>query len=244
VKRRWASLLAATVAGFWPGAAAAYRPFDQTDADVAPQNEFELELGPIAVQHSPGSNALLPGMILNFGLVPRVEVVLEGDGLVVLGPLSQGTSRWQLDNSLLLKWVVREGVLQDSPGPSVALEAGILFPSLPHSEGAGASLAAIVSERWEAATVHLNLLLERTRDGWFDVVAGGIVEGPIRWTIRPVGEFFVDHSTAGTTAVSFLAGGIWRIDKAFSVDGAIRLQPQQGGAIVEARLGFTWSFAL
>jgi hypothetical protein len=80
--------------------------------------------------------------------------------------------------------------------------------------------------------------------GWFDVVASGIVEGPIRWTLRPVGEFFVDHSAAGTTAYSFLGGAIWRIQEALSVDGAVRLQPQRGGAILEARLGLTWALAL
>jgi hypothetical protein len=152
--------------------------------------------------------------------------------------------RWQLGTSLLFKFVLREGALQDRPGPSVALEAGVLFPNVPYTGDLGASLAAIVSERWSAATVHLNLLLERNRQGNFDVVPGVIIEGPDRWAIRPVGEFLVDWDSGGTTTASFLLGAIWRIGQALSLDAAVRVEPHSGGAIVEGRMGFTWALAL
>jgi hypothetical protein len=239
-----ASVVAATLLVLWPSIGLAYRPFDQTDADVAAPKEFELELGPLNFQHAPGSNAWVPGYVLNLGLVRDLELVLEGDSLVRLGSLSPGTSRSQFDNALLLKLVVREGSLQDALGPSVALEAGVLFPSIPHGGDLGASLAAIVSQRWDAATLHLNLLVERTRMGAFDVVGGAILEGPFRWALRPVGELYVDQSTTGTTLTSFLLGGIWRVSEAISLDAAFRVEPHAGGAVLEARLGFTWAFSV
>lgn len=45
----------------WPLRALAYRPFDQTDADVAAPEEVELELGPIQLLHEPGRSQLVPG---------------------------------------------------------------------------------------------------------------------------------------------------------------------------------------
>ena len=49
--------------------ALAYRPFDSTDADVAKQGEFELELGPVG-QRRENSRGIevVPAVLGNFGL--------------------------------------------------------------------------------------------------------------------------------------------------------------------------------
>src|SRR5262245_50996720 len=107
------------------GPALAYRPFDQTDADVAEPGELELELGPLAFLRQGGGSALLPGFVLNLGLAGRFEVVAEGRAGITLGTMAPGEERWTLEPALLLKWVAREGSLQEGAGPSVALEAGV-----------------------------------------------------------------------------------------------------------------------
>jgi len=239
-----ASWFLATLVVLWPAVSDAYRPFDQTDADVAAPKEFELELGPVIFQHGPQGNAWAPSFVLNLGIVRDVELVVDGNGFVRLGPLSTNESRWFATSAFQVKWVAREGSLQDASGPSVALEGGVLFPSIPNGSDWGGSLAAIVSQRWEAVTVHLNLLVERDLTGAWDFVGGAIVEGPFRWALRPVGELYLEQSTSGATLASFLVGAIWRVSDAISLDAAVRFEPHSAGTLWEGRLGFTWSTPL
>src|SRR3954453_20304345 len=57
----------------------AYRPFDQTDADVVAYRGLELEVGPVAFQRSSEDLVLVaPSLIVNYGIRPRVELVIEG----------------------------------------------------------------------------------------------------------------------------------------------------------------------
>ena len=239
-----ASVLLATLVVLSPARGIAYRPFDQTDADVAAPKEFELELGPVIFQHGPEGNAWAPSFVLNLGIVRDLELVVDGNGFVRLGPLPADASRWSATSAVQVKYIVREGSLQDTSGPSVALEGGVLFPSIPRGSDWGVSLAGLVSQRWEAATVHLNLLVERDLAGAWEFVGGAIIEGPFRWALRPVGEVYVDQSTTGATVSSFLVGAIWRVSDQVSLDGAVRFEPHSAEALVEVRLGFTWSFPL
>jgi hypothetical protein len=239
-----ASFILATLAVLWPVRSDAYRPFDQTDADVAGPKEFEFELGPVIFQHGPRGNAWAPSFVLNLGLVRDLELVVDGNGFVRLGPLPMDAERWVATSALQVKFVVREGSLQDASGPSIALEGGVLFPSIPHGSDWGASLAAIFSERWGPVTVHFNLQVERDLVGAWEVLGGAIVEGPFRWAVRPVGEVYVGQSTNGTTLSSFLVGAIWRVSEAISLDAAVRFEPHSAGAVWEGRLGFTWSTPL
>ncbi len=56
-----------------------------------------------------------------------------------------------------------------------------------------------MSERSEAATLHVDGAVSLTRAGNADVFGGVIVEGPYRWPVRPVAELLVDHElTVGT----------------------------------------------
>jgi hypothetical protein len=228
----------------WPGVARAYRPFDQTDADVAETDYVELELGPIGYLHDASGTTFIPGFILNYGIVHRVELVFDAHHAFLFGGPDVDAHRRQLDSELSAKVVVREGVLQDRPGPSIAVEIGALLPTVPVAGGAGLAVAAIASERWPALTLHLNVEGDDTRDGTFAFIGGFILEGPDAWTVRPVSEFFVVHQTDVPLTVSGLAGAIWRATPHLSFDTAFRLAYQGSAQEIEIRAGLTWAFPL
>jgi hypothetical protein len=227
-----------------PGAARAYRPFDQTDAGVAETHDVELELGPLGLVHDPAGWSYIPGFILNYGVVHRVELVFDAHHAFVFGGSDVEARRRQLDSSLTAKAVVREGVLQDKPGPSIALEAGALLPTVPVAGGAGVAVAGIASERWPALALHLNAEGDYARDGTFAFIGGLIVEGPDAWTVRPVGEFLFSHETRLPVTVSGLAGAIWRVTPHLAVDAAGRLADEEGERELEIRAGLTWAFSV
>src|SRR5258707_5751365 len=58
--------------------AAAYRPFDGTDAVVAGVNETEIELQPFGYQRTGSqSTAVAPFVVYNYGFADRWEAVLQ-----------------------------------------------------------------------------------------------------------------------------------------------------------------------
>jgi hypothetical protein len=58
--------------------AAAYRPFDGTDAAVADVNETEIELQPFGWQRTGSqSAAVAPFVVYNYGFADRWEMVLQ-----------------------------------------------------------------------------------------------------------------------------------------------------------------------
>ena len=228
----------------WSRLAWAYRPFDQTDADVAETHDGELELGPVGYLHDPTGSTFIPGFILNYGVVHRVELVFDAHRAFLFGGPDVDAHRRQLDSGLFAKAVVREGVLQDRPGPSIALEVGALLPTVPVAGGAGLAVTAIASERWPALALHLNTEWDYSRDGSFAYIGGFIIEGPDAWIVRPVGEFFVSHETNLPTTVSGLAGAIWRATPHLSFDTAFRLATEGSEQEIEIRAGLTWSFPI
>jgi hypothetical protein len=226
-----------------PCRAFAYRPFDLTDADIAAPREIELEVGPLAVVRTRQGTQLEPGFVVNFGLSQRLELVVEGQEIVPIGP-RQETLQWETAPALLLKGLLRRGSLQGQSGPSMALEAGVLTPLLPLEEGFGASLAFITSQQWPALTIHVNAQAVWTRDHHADGIGGVIIEGPHRWAVRPVAETFVERESPRLTTVSGLAGAIWEIREGLSVDAAARRAREDGLGVFEVRAGMTWAFAL
>jgi hypothetical protein len=222
----------------------AYRPFDETDADVAELHDFELELGPVGYTHDAAGGAYTPGFILNYGIVPRVELVYDAHHAVLYGGAQAAARRRALDTSLNAKGVVREGCLQGQPGVSVAVEAGALLPTLPAAGGVGAALATIVSQRWPAGTLHLNLEGDVTRDHTFAFIGGAILEGPIGWTVRPVAEPLVARQENQPAVLSALGGAIWRAGEHLDLDAAFRVARQGAENVYEARAGLTWTVGL
>jgi len=198
----------------------AYRPFDGTDAAVAAPGEVEIELQPAGRLRETGSTTLVaPAAVFNYGLSEGWEAVFQGQGQTPLSP-SGPTSLTSA--GAFLKHVLQPGSLQDKTGPSVATEFGMLLPNSTGSSGVGASLAGIVSQRWDWGTIHLNAETALTRDHHGDVFLGGIVEGPSNWSIRPVAEFFYEKEFGQSETISGLVGLIWRVRDNLSFDVGLR----------------------
>lgn len=229
---------------FHANAALAYRPFDSTDADVAKTGEAEIEFGPLQWLREGGKRLLhAPALIANFGLAHERELVIEGRHEVALDREPGEPRSALVDDGVFIKQVLRRGVLQDAPGVSIATEYGLLLPEINGSGGTGFSLAGIVSQRWPAATFHLNAVLARTRDREPDLFLGTILEGPIAWAVRPVAEIFIDRTRNGPRTDSLLVGAIWRVRDGLSFDAGVRSAQVGSEAVHEVRLGLTWAFS-
>lgn len=221
----------------------AYRPFDGTDADVAAPREFELEAGPLGYQREGQARFLVgPALVLNYGLAPGFEAVLEGRQQRAWDRLRDAQTE---DLSLSLKSVLREGSLQDASGVSVALEAGLLLPG--SERRLGVHLASILSWRWPALAVHLNLGNDLLTSVHYVAVGSLILEGPDSWRVRPVAELLLERDFGGPKLTnglerSVLVGAIMPCGEAWSLDLALRHGVRDDAQVDEARLGFTWSF--
>jgi hypothetical protein len=235
--------LAVLLLAIGTGPALAYRPFDSTDADVAARDEFELELGPLGrLRQGTKRFQVAPAVVANFGLQGDRELVIQGQRESALdrGPGEPRTSI--VDNGVFIKQVLRKGVLQEEPGPSIATEIGLLLPSVHGTKGTGFSVAGIVSQRWSAGTVHLNAGLAQTREHEPDLFLGAIFEGPYAWAVRPVAEVFTEQASGSARIKSRLVGAIWRVRDGLSFDTGLRKAHDGSETIHELRIGLTWTF--
>lgn len=230
---------------FLPRAAPAYRPFDATDADVAEFGKLEIELGPLGYLRSRETQGLFaPSLILNWGFLPSWELVLQGRHLILLDSRPDELSPKLVETGLFVKGVIRRGSLQGGTGLSVATEVGPLLPTIHDESGLGLSGALIASQRWPAATVHVNGQMEWTRAHNLDLFASVILEGPYSWPVRPVAELFVEREFGAGRQASALAGAIWRASEALAFDVALRGARRDGLNVVELRAGLTFDFDL
>jgi hypothetical protein len=226
----------------WSSPASAYRPFDGTDAAVAAPGEVEIELQPAGrLREGTTTTLVAPATVFNFGLSEGWEAVFEGQGQTPLSP-SGPTSLTAA--GAFLKHVLQPGSLQDKHGPSVATEFGVLLPDSTGNLGVGASLAGIVSQRWDWGTIHLNGETALTRDHHADVFLGSIIEGPISWPVRPVAEFFYENEFGKAETISGLIGLIWKVRDDLSFDVALRHALTNRHPVNEIRAGLTFGFPL
>jgi len=239
-----ASLLLASVAGSsLVGSAFAYRPFDSTDAAVADLGELEIELGPVGFRRSETERTLIaPAYVLNYGFAKNWEVVLEGQAEHPLAAADDSRSRL-VGNALFLKGVLREGVLQDKSGPSIATEFGVLLPGVNDERGTGASWTGIISNRWSWGTVHFNAGAALTREQNADVFVGTIVEGPYDWKVRPVAEVRYEHEFDAKQTASALVGAIWKVRDNLAFDFGVREAWVNRRPETEIRVGLTFAFS-
>ena len=227
--------------------ASAYRPFDGTDAAVADKDKFEIEFQPAGLlKDASGKTLIAPAARFNYGYTENWEAVLEGQ---FENPLSPSGPASLTAAGAFLKGVLREGSLQDKIGPSVATEFGVLLPDSrgPSQFGAsqfGASLAGIVSQRWDWGAIHLNGVAEFTREHHADLFAGVIIEGPSKWTVRPVAEVFYEKEFGRSETVSGLVGLIWQVREDLSFDVGLRHALTDGHPVNELRAGMTVAFSL
>jgi hypothetical protein len=108
----------------------------------------------------------------------------------------------------------------------------------------GASLAGIVSQRWDWGTIHLNAATELTRDHHADAFVGAIVEGPIKWPVRPVAEIFYENEFGQAQTFSGLVGLIWQVRDNLAFDIGVRHALTSGQPVNEIRVGVTFGFPL
>jgi hypothetical protein len=223
--------------------AAAYRPFDSTDAAVAERGEFEAEIGPLGYIRVDRRNFFAPMQVLNLGFADRFELVLQGREFLP-ADVDSHTRIGLGDTSLTVKSVLRPGVLQDKPGISIAAEVGPLLPTIHDEPGAGAIADVIASDRFSFGTFHLNVQGAVLRDGNPDLFVGLISEGPWEWKLRPVTELFVEREFGERTTFSALAGIIGKMTEEYDLDAALRYAAIDGQPVVEVRAGFTWRIGL
>jgi hypothetical protein len=235
-------IAAATVIGIclfaWSTPAAAYRPFDGTDAAVADVGELEIEFQPAGFIHTTSMTALPgPNAVFNYGFAQRWELVLQGQARA----FPEGAGPTNVPNGAFLKYVVQPGALQDKPGPSVATEFGALLPDVGGS-GAGFSWTGIVSQRWQWGTVHFNVATNFTPDQHPEAFVDAIIEGPNKWKVRPVMEIYADSVVSQTRTYSALVGAIWQVNDKLSFDVGLRYALVNGQPVNELRAGLTFGF--
>jgi hypothetical protein len=220
-----------------------YRPFVSTDAAVADVKEVEVEFGYFNLERAKGkNNFIISTVVVNYGFMPRVEVVGE---FAVEEPAHVRTRI--KDAGLSLKAIVKEGVLQEKSGPSLAIEAGPLFPSTVGDEKKfGFRGLGILSDRLASLTYHLNLgggVERENNNAFFDW--GMIFEFPITNQLRLVAEVNGEsvHRTPADT--SGLFGFIWEapFHNTF-VDAGIRKGISRGASDWLFTTGLTFGFSL
>jgi len=227
----------------WPEYSFAYRPFDATDAAVADLGELEIELGPVEFRRSEAERTVIaPAYVLNYGFAKNWELVVEGQAEHPLPPAEDTRSRL-VGNGVFLKGVLREGVLQDKTGPSVATEFGILLPGINDEPGVGVSWLGIVSQRWAWGTIHFDAGAALTREHHGDLFLGTIIEGPYDWKIRPVAEVDYEREFGGKETFAVLGGAIWRVRDDLSLDVGLREAWVNRRPETEIRAGLTFAIS-
>ncbi len=223
--------------------ASAFRPFDGTDAAVVEPDKVEIELGPVEYVRQGDERMLIaPNVRLNYGFAKGWEAVLEGQTTHGLAASARRTS--QIENGFFLKGVLREGVLQDQPGPSIATEFGVLLPGINDQHGTGGSIAGIISQRWEPITVHFNAAAAVTREQHADLFLSTILEGPHDWPVRPVAEIAYERDFGRVETKSALVGAIWQARDDLAVDIGLRGGRINNRPLAEIRAGLTFSFTV
>jgi hypothetical protein len=222
----------------WPSGAFAYRPFDSTDAAVAEQGTWDVELGPVNWRHNDdGSQWIAPSLILNYGFAKNWEVVVEGRNAI----FEKGGDRFS-DAAFSLKKVLREGSFQDQSGVSLGSEFSVLLPGIRADDGAGLEWTALASQRESWGAWHFNLGPMLTRDGRGGLVAGGILEGPQDWPVRPVAEIRYEKAFGGEEEIAGLVGVIIPAGEGVALD--LGLRHARGGGRPDEQLRAGVTFAL
>jgi len=88
----------------------------------------------------------------------------------------------------------------------------------------------------------LNLAAELTRDQRANVFTDLILEGPSKWVVRPVAEFFYEEEFGRAHTLSGLVGAIWQVSDKLSFDVGFRHAVINGSNVNEIRAGLTVGF--
>ena len=230
------------VGSLTPNLSWAYRPFIATDAAVADPKEVEIELGYFTLDRENGQNSfVIPRVVFNYGLFQNWEAVAE---FAVLR--ASNTDLNLIDPALSLKAVLKEGVLQEKEGVSVAVEVGLLLPSTVQRDHVGFEGDGIASGRLGPFTFHLNggLGIQRSNGNVYGIW-GLIGECPIAGGFRLVGELDGDKVQRQEVGGSGLLGFIWQPWSSQSVafDAGVRRRFSGAGPTWEFTFGVTFAFS-
>jgi hypothetical protein len=119
-------------------------PLTGTDAAVTERENLEVEFGPAEdVRHGDERLLIAPNLRLNYGIAKGWGRRPLRDRQRMGFPQRPAAS--QIENRIFLKGVLREGVLPDQLGPSIATEMGVLLPGSNDQRGTGGSIA---NARW------------------------------------------------------------------------------------------------
>lgn len=221
--------------------ARAYRPFVSTDASVAAPKTVELELGYFGLARTRGQDGYsTPQAVINYGARERLEV--DGE-FAVQHP--QGGRSQVVDAALNLKGVLREGVLQDKAGPSVAAEGGALLPeSGTGNPKLGYEQTFILSHRVLNAFLHWNVGGGWERSASLPFANWGLIaEVPVWRALRAVGEVNGASVRGEVPDNSGLIGAIWDTGwKDVALDAGYRRGLSAAAADWAVTAGFTVSF--
>ena len=199
-----------------------------------------MELGSFNLEHTRHENTITtPSLVLNYGFLTNWEVVAEFT--VEASPEFEVT-----DPGLFVKGVLREGVLQDKPGLSIAVEAGALLPStLPHEHGVGLEAIGIVSGKVAPVTVHVNGGGGLDRDDRHAFgVWGVIAELAVHPKLRLVGEVNGETIQDARPNNSAQLGVIWQPTSAnLFLDAGVRHRISQAAPEWQFTMGLTVGFS-
>jgi len=223
-----------------PAPAWAYRPFVSTDAAVADHREVEIELGYFNLGRNRETTITTPSLVVNYGVGKNLELV--GEFGIESSPEFEVT-----DPGLFLKGVLKEGVLQDKPGLSFAIEAGPLLPStLPHERGVGFEAIGIVSGQVAPLTVHVNGGGGLDRDDRHGFGIWGVNgELPLNPNLPLEGEVNGESVGSERPNNSALLGFIWQpTSKNVFLDAGVRHGITRAAPDWQFTMGLTFGFAL
>ena len=223
-----------------PRPAHAFRPFDGTDASIAPPHLFELELGPMGYARTGDQRVLVcPTVTFNYGTGSKWEFILEGQRVMQM----EGADPPRfVDLTAATKNVLRKGVLQEEKGPSFATEMSVHFPST-DERGAGFTTTLIMSDQMLTGLIHLNAEVGRTRDQKLERFFSAIIEGPGSWPVRPVTEITWEREGKGAIERGILGGFVWQTRRGMALDLGLRTALADEHSI-EVRTGFTWKLQM
>ena len=231
----WAAVLLA--AGAPP--AFALRPFDGTDAAVAEPQSIEVEFQPLGYLREADERWLIfPQVTMNYGAGSGWEFNLSVGRLMAMTDEQPAPSPQFEDFELGVKRVLRKGLMQDKPGPSLATEVEVLLPTKKEN-GTGAAGSLIFSDHFRWIGLHVTGEAAYTRAHEFGRFGSVILEFFDGLSAHPVMELTAEREGEETTTLGLLAGGLWEARERLVLDIGLRTSyADQHNAEVRAGITF------
>lgn len=233
-----------------PAPARAYL-IDANDARVVDHGTFEAEAQPIGyyqlVLGGEDHTLVAPSMQLYLGIAEGWDLLWLTRGFGVMEP-APGQSAYSIAEQMLaFRAMLRHGAYSDddAEGPSVTLQFGVLLPGIEADPGVGANVALLVSQQWDAGSLHFNAWANYTRERTLELFFTTYFEGPYEWRVRPTAELWIDLVVDGEPMVSGLIGAVIDVDPDdFLIEAGVRVGGWEGWADLEVRLSAWWCWRL